>query len=253
MCNLYSMTSSIEAFRAFVKVFEIAERLGNFAPYPGIFPDYEAPILRRTSEGYLVTSARWGMPTPRSVLDKSAAARAEKLKAKAKPFDLAELKRLEPDPGVTNIRNAASPHWTRWLGVENRCVVPVTSFAEPELQGDGTRPPAWFALDESRPLMFFAGISIRDWTSVRKARVGVETTDLFAFLTCPPNAEVGAVHEKAMPVLLTTAAEVERWLTSPANDALMLQRPLADGALRIVARGERRGDPPELVAAMAAG
>ena len=34
------------------------------------------------------------------------------------------------DPGVTNIRNVASPHWKRWLGVQHRCLVPFTSFSE---------------------------------------------------------------------------------------------------------------------------
>jgi putative SOS response-associated peptidase YedK len=35
------------------------------------------------------------------------------------------------DSGVTNIRNAGSPYWRPWLGVEKRCLVPFTSFAEP--------------------------------------------------------------------------------------------------------------------------
>jgi putative SOS response-associated peptidase YedK len=47
-----------------------------------------------------------------------------------------------------------------------------------------------------------------------------------------------------MPVILTTREEVEQWLTAPPNDALELQRPLADDALRIVARG-KKGDGPD--------
>lgn len=97
--------------------------------------------------------------------------------------------------------------------------------------------------------MFFAGITVQGWTSVHKVKTGMETADLFGFLTCEPNAEVGGVHEKAMPVILNTTDEVQTWLTASANDALQLQRPLPDGTLRIVARGERRGDPPEAVAA----
>jgi putative SOS response-associated peptidase YedK len=34
-------------------------------------------------------------------------------------------------------------------------------------------------------------------------------TDLFAFLTTTPNAEVGAVHPKAMPVILRIPHEIE--------------------------------------------
>jgi putative SOS response-associated peptidase YedK len=63
--------------------------------------------------------------------------------------------------------------------------------------------------------------------------------DLYAFLTTEPNAEVGAVHPKAMPAILTTPDEVEIWMTAPPDDALKLQRPLPDGALRIVARGAK--------------
>jgi putative SOS response-associated peptidase YedK len=48
-----------------------------------------------------------------------------------------------------------------------------------------------------------------------------------------------------MPVILTTPMEVDMWLTAPAPDALSLQRPLPDGALKIVARGDRTGDGAE--------
>ncbi len=39
---------------------------------------------------------------------------------------------------------------------------------------------------------------------MRKVKEGETTNDLFAFLTTEPNAEVGAIHPKAMPVILTT-------------------------------------------------
>jgi putative SOS response-associated peptidase YedK len=64
----------------------------------------------------------------------------------------------------------------------------------------------WFALDETRPLACFAGIWT-NWTSVRKVKEGETTNDLFAFLTTEPNAEVGAIHPKAMPVILMTDEE----------------------------------------------
>ena len=51
------------------------------------------------------------------------------------------------------------------------------------------------------------------------------------------------IHPKAMPVILTTKAEINAWLTAEGDAALTLQRPLPDGALIIVARGDRTGDP----------
>jgi putative SOS response-associated peptidase YedK len=65
--------------------------------------------------------------------------------------------------------------------------------------------------------------------------------ELFEFLTTDANAEVGAVHPKAMPVILTAEAKIERWMIAPAQDALKLQRPLTDGTLKIVATGQKEG------------
>ena len=105
----------------------------------------------------------------------------------------------------------------------------------------GSKPPVWFAFDESRPLAFFAGLWTR-WTSVRKVREGETTNDIFGFLKTEPNTEVGAIHPKAMPVILTSREEIDLWMTAPTEDALKLQRPLADGALMIVARGEKKDE-----------
>jgi putative SOS response-associated peptidase YedK len=120
--------------------------------------------------------------------------------------------------------------------VENRCVVPFTSFSEPNPGAVGDRAPVWFAIDDTRPLACFAGIWTR-WTSVRKIREGETTSNLFAFLTTEPNAEVGALHPKAMPVILRGAEEVETWMNAPWAEAVKLQRPMPDGSLRIVAKG----------------
>jgi len=214
MCNLYSLTKGQAAIRDIARV--MIDRTGNLPLFPGVFPDYSAPIVRNSAEGRELALARWGMPSP-----------------------VFALKGRNSDPGVTNVRNTASPHWRRWLGVENRCVVPFTSFSEPEPMPDGKKPPAWFAFDESRPLAFFAGIWTPQWKSVRKAKEGETTNDLYAFLTTDANAEVGAIHPKAMPVILTTAEEIDWWMTALAADALKVQRPLPDGTLRIVARGQK--------------
>jgi len=64
---------------------------------------------------------------------------------------------------------------------------------------------------------------------------------LFGFLTTEPNAIVGAVHAKAMPVILTKPDEIEMWMSASAPEALKLQRALPDDALRVVARGQKEG------------
>jgi putative SOS response-associated peptidase YedK len=71
------------------------------------------------------------------------------------------------DKSVTNIRNVASPHWRRWLGLPSRCLVPFTSFSENDKLPDGRFEPVWFAFDDTLPLAFFAGIWTT-WTSTRK-------------------------------------------------------------------------------------
>ena len=100
----------------------------------------------------------------------------------------------------------------------------------------GKYRPVWFKLagDDPEPLAFFAGIHVRARTSVRKVKTGMETIDVFAFLTTEPNAEVGAVHPKAMPVILTQSDEIEAWMTAPWETAKALQRPLPDGALSVI-------------------
>lgn len=55
------------------------------------------------------------------------------------------------------------------------------------------------------------------------------------------------IHPKAMPVILTTPDEFDRWLEADTVGTLSLQRPLPDDAIRIVAKGEKE-DLPSRVA-----
>ena len=207
MCNLYRMNRTQDEVR---RLFDGAhDRAGNLPDLPSIYPDQTAPIVRNCEDGPELVQARWGMPTPAFFL-------------RGKAYD----------SGITNIRKTNSPHWQQWLTPRYRCLVPWTAFAEPMRGPDGKSRDVWFDLGEDEPLAFFAGVSVANWTSVRKVREGKVTADLYAFLTTSPNAEVGEVHRKAMPVVLTDPLDWQAWLTRPWSEVAHLQRPLPKGSLR---------------------
>jgi putative SOS response-associated peptidase YedK len=235
MCNLYAMMRARAEAAALARA--MRDRQSNYPPMPGIFPDYAAPIIVNSVEGVReMRDARWGMPSSKKAIFDNASKRADKLRAKGKEVDFDALLRLEPDGGTTNVRNTASSHWRPWLGHPARCLVPFTSFAEPN---DANRSEnVWFAFGEDRPLAFFAGLWATEHTSVRKVKEGEVTIDVYSFLTTEPNADVGAIHQRAMPVILTEPDEWDLWMSgAPWTEVQHLQRPLANGRLEIVARG----------------
>jgi putative SOS response-associated peptidase YedK len=192
MCNLYSQTKGQQAILELTRA--MRDITGNLPMQPGIYPDYSAPIVCNAPDGEReLVVARWGLPSSQFALMQATKKRAAKLEAKGEKVDFNQLLRMEPDSGTTNIRNTESNHWKRWLGVAHRCVVPFTSFSEFNKQAGGN---IWFAFDESRPLAFFAGIHVPNWTSVRKVKEGGTTNDLYGFLTTDPNQEIAAIHPK---------------------------------------------------------
>jgi putative SOS response-associated peptidase YedK len=210
MCNLYSMARSRDEVR---RLFQVGQdRTANQPPLPAIFPDQFAPVVRVDRDGGRVIEAmRWGFPPPPNLGNRP----------------------------VTNVRNVASPYWRGWLKPQWRCLVPATSFCE--YTDSQPKVPHWFALDPSRPLFAFAGIW-RPWTGTRGTKAAPDEGEhrLFSFLTTEPNDVVRPVHEKAMPVMLTTEAEWSMWLAGETTEALALQLPFPAERMAIVATGQRQ-------------
>jgi putative SOS response-associated peptidase YedK len=218
MCNLYSITKGQKAIRDLAKA--MIDHAGNMPSLPGVFPNRMAPVVRTTPKGQReLLMMRWGFPPP---------------------FIPGQKPR---SPYLTNVRKTDSRYWQTYLKKpEHRCLVPVTSFAEPDNRAGEDKPSiwTWFAQDESRPLMFFAGIW-REWEGDRgtKAAPDIGKHLVFSFLTTDASPDVKPIHPDATPVLLLDEAARDQWMNAPWEIARDLQKPPPKGALRIVAAGKK--------------
>ena len=198
MCNLYSMTATVDELRRIFGPFDGDK--SNVPPFDEIYPGYQAPVLRRNDDGGLkLEMMKWGFPGPAS--------------AGSRP--------------VTNVRNLASPFWRNALNdPKRRCIVPATSFCEWSAEPDPEtkrKAKIWFGMHEEHPPLFaFAGL----W------RPGDEGP-FMAFLTCDANSTVGAVHPKAMPVMLDVEG-AKRWLEDERESACSLARAYPAEGLRVL-------------------
>jgi len=121
---------------------------------------------------------------------------------------------------MTNVRNLKLPQWRRLAEKpENRCIVPLTEFAEFTSErhdlGDGKKPlkgEMWFTVIK-QPTFAVAGF----W---QRTAVGPG----FTMVTCDANELVEPIHPKAMITILEPA-DVDRWLTGTYEEIVELQRP----------------------------
>jgi putative SOS response-associated peptidase YedK len=93
--------------------------------------------------------------------------------------------------------------WPDLLKKGQRCTFPIDSFYEWPVKGKGLPPVEIFV--KGREPYALAGLWSR-WYE------GSQTRYSFATFTTEPNDFMRPIHEKAMPVILSTREEQERWL-----------------------------------------
>ena len=215
MCNLYSMTRAREAV---LRLFRVSHNRGQaFELLPAIFPGYSAPIVRQANdrERELVI-ANWGFV----LLQEGRAPRR-----------------------VTNVRDDKVLNSKFWRPSfeARRCLVPASSYSEP----DSTTPAGWhwFALksEEPRPLFAFPGIW-RRWVGPVKKDGPTLELDVYAFMTTEPNELTASINHERMPVLLSNEVEFETWLRGTPDEAFGLVRSYDASAMRIVQSGREKRD-----------
>ena len=124
---------------------------------------------------------------------------------------------------------------------ERRCLVPVSSYCEP----NGEKPAkwVWFALkgEEERPLFAFPGIW-RTWKGPLKKDGPPVEVNVYAFMTTEPNALTRSINHERMPVLLDGEESFETWLRSSPQEAFKLVQCFDPSKMRIVQQGFEKKD-----------
>ena len=231
MCNLYSMTATVDEMKKLFGGFE-GDR-ANVASYPEIYPGRMAPVLRKEEGALRLDEMQWGFPGPQA--------------AKGRP--------------VTNVRNLASPFWRSALAnPARRCLVPVTRFSEWSQKPDpatGRKVKHWFGLkgegeSGGDALLAFAGL-YEFW----RDRSAAEDDPLawlvsFTIITTEADPGMDRIHDR-QPLVLERGDHA-RWLdpdlTDPAGieDLLAFRQPGRFAAYPIsTAVGATRNNGPGLL------
>lgn len=203
MCNLYtSKATAAEIAAHFRAQLPINFNAGEGEVYPGGI----GMVVREADGARVVESMTWGFPL------------AQKSKKTGQP--------IKPKP-VNNIRDLSSFMW-RFVAPrpENRCLIPLTGFAEAEGE-QGAKTRTWFAVKD-QPIFAWAGM----W------KVSDEWGPVYSGLMTDCNEVVRPVHDR-MPVLLH-ADEYDRWLHGSLDDVAAFQDRCFPDELTMI---ERTADP----------
>lgn len=155
---------------------------------PRIFPHY--PARTRTRDGAL----------EHAELAPGSDDATKKLDAKGRPVDFQELLRIQRHYQRPQVRARIEGACLIW-----RAAASCRSRRSPDTM-DGKKLPRSGSLPRRAALFSHSRGLWTNWTSARKAKQGEIPADIFALLTCEPNAAVGRVSAKAKAVILTTTA-----------------------------------------------
>ncbi len=222
MCNLYSITTNVEAIRSLFNVSRVDASAGNLPSLPAIFPAYDAPVIRLIDRERELSMMHWGFILPQ---------------------------RDKAPKVVNNTRDDKATTSRFWKSSfeERRCLIPASSFAEYHPKNrdkNGHKTVVWFAMkgDEPRPPFAFAGIW-RAWKGNYKGEL--REMNVYSMMTTTPNEVVKPIHPSRMPVILN-AGDYETWLAGSPDEATKLFKPLPAERMHFAMEGGKE-DAGELI------
>lgn len=183
MCNLYATRKSAAEVAAYFRADMTTQSNAGEEVYPG------APgLVIIESEGTrAVRSMTWGFPL--------------------------RLKSMKPESKPKPVNNIADLTSFMWRGIArhpaNRCLIPVTAFAEAEGE-KGSKTRTWFSVVD-QPVFAWAGM----W------RDSEEWGPVYSGLMTDCNDAIRPVHDR-MPVILH-ADEHDAWLHGSIDDVIAFQ------------------------------
>lgn len=215
MCTLYSQTRSRDEVARWLRLSD--NRAALFEPLASILPSEVAPVARLADDGEReLVMMNWGF----LLLQDGRAPRR-----------------------VVNVRDDTILKSKFWRGSfeERRCIVPASSYCEPE----GQKPATWhwFAIngDEQRPLFAFPCVWRTYTGPVRKNGEAV-TQQVYSILTTEPNELTATINHERMPVLMSNNEQIETWLKGSTLEAMKLARAFPSDAMKIVQSGSEKQD-----------
>lgn len=156
-----------------------------------VFPDREAPIIRKDAEGDLeMVLARWGF---------------DHWQEGGKPLTIA--------------KSLTGRFWRKWMEPKWRCLVPVYEFCEPARHMPGKK--AWFSMADGEPFYMVGVWKEYEGTRGLKSAPVTGKHTLYSILTCPPNGVVGPIHDR-MPIIVTRAHAME-WFEATTEQVLAIE------------------------------